>query len=164
MKNEGWLAIKGQKIKLCYNGPQSDCAIFTHNLQVSLDELFRSKFGIQVDEGYSFQTLRAALQVTTNSDFKTRIQKQLCGLNIGDGCDLSINPNQGTRHTICRIGCIGDYTAGECRLDDFALGVGVSSCYDGRGCESTGANTPSLHFRDATNYGNFDQMAFIYVQ
>jgi hypothetical protein len=165
MKNEGWLAVRGQKIRLCYNGPYSGCAVFTHNLQVTLEELFRSKFGVRVEENYSFHTLRTSLHVTTANNYQgSNLAKQVCGLNIGDGCNLATNPNIGDRNTICRIGCIGDKTATECRLDDFALGVGVSSCFDEHGCRSTGTNTPSLHYRDSNASGLFDQTAYIYVQ
>ena len=165
MKNEGWLAIKGRKLKLCYSGLHTACAVFTHNLQVSLDELFRSKFGVSVEENYSFQTLRSALHVSTSNNYQNNLNKQWCGLNVGDGCNYATNPNVGDRHTICRIGCIGDKSSTVCRLDDFALGVGVSSCSDQHGCGNTGANTPSLHYRDSSNAnGFFAQTAYIYVQ
>lgn len=131
---------------------------------MSLDELFRSKFGVRVEENYSFTTLRRILHVNTPYNYQKNLGKEWCGLNLGDGCNRATNPNFGDRHTICRIGCVGDYTPSQCRLDDFALGVGVSSCYDRYGCEDTGTNTPSLHYRDGTANGFFSQTAYIYVQ
>lgn len=74
-----------------------------------------------------------------------------------------------------RIGCIGDSTnsgfagcAGG--PDDYALGIGVSSCYDGGSCVNVGSGsntTPSLHIRGGsyqTSLGYINTTAFLYVR
>ncbi|XP_062514616.1 uncharacterized protein LOC134190192 [Corticium candelabrum] len=163
MKNRGWLSIPGRKVKVCFKGPHTSCAVFTHNLGIPLSRLFASKFGVTVTENYNFQKLRSAFRIPPNLTY--RANHQWCGLNVADGCNHATNPNVGARHTICRIGCIGDYSGkSQCRLDDFALGIGVSSCYDSHGCSGTGTSTKNLHYRDARQHGFFKQTAFIYVQ
>ena len=169
MKNEGWMTVKGRKLKLCSDSPHERCAVFTHNRQVSLDELFRNKFGVEVVEDYSLQTLSEVLGVTMPENLQnSKVASEWCGLNLGDGCNHASNPNVGSHHTICRIGCVGDLET-DCRYDNFALGVGVSSCQDRHGCYAAGANTPSLHYAvhvtggDGDGHGSFAQTAFIYV-
>ena len=161
MKNKGWLSIHGKKVKVCYNGPHTNCAVFTHNLGIPLSRLFASNFGVTVTENYNFRTLAAAFGVS----FTFAANAQWCGLNVGDGCAHGTNPNVAERHTISRIGCIGDYSKkGVCRLDDYALGIGVSSCYDNYSCDKTGTSTKNLHYRSGSKHGVFQQSAFIYVQ
>ena len=163
MKNKGWLSINGKKVKVCYNGSLTNCAVFSYNLGIPLSQLFVNNFGVAVQEDYRFKTLAAAFGVISSFTFPAN--HQWCGLNLGDGCAHGTNPNVAGRHTICRIGCIGDYSGqSECRLDDYALGIGVSSCYDGYGCVATGTTTENLHYRDGDNFGFFSQTAFIYVQ
>ena len=163
MKNRGWVSIPGRKVKVCFKGFQTSCAVFSHNLGLSLSRLFASKFGVTVSENYNFQKLRSAFHIPPNLTFKAN--KQWCGLNLGNGCNHGTNPNVGYRHTISRIGCIGDNSGHSmCRLDDYALGIGVSSCKDGHGCYRTGTRTKSLHYKDAGRFGYFRQTAFIYVQ
>ena len=67
-----------------------------------------------------------------------------------------------------RMGCIGDGNSdglAGCSggPDDYALGIGVSSCYDGYNCNNVG-NSDNLHYRDAGNSGTYNQTAFIYVK
>ena len=163
MKNKGWLSIHGQKMKVCYNGTHTNCAVFTHNLGIPLSQLFSNNFGVTVAENYDFQALATAFGVNPYMTFPAN--HQWCGLNLGDGCAHSTNPNVAERHTICRIGCIGDHSGrSECRLDDYALGIGVSSCYDNYGCVATGTTTENLHYRAGIKFGFFPQTAFIYVQ
>ncbi|XP_062505932.1 angiopoietin-2-like isoform X2 [Corticium candelabrum] len=163
MKSKGWLSINGQKVKVCYNGTHTNCAVFTHNLGISLSQLFANNFGVTVAENYDFRTLEAAFGVIPS--FTYSANHQWCGLNLGDGCAHGTNPNVAERHTICRIGCIGDNSGQSmCRLDDYALGIGVSSCYDGYDCYATGTTTENLHYRDWLNFGFFPQTAFIYMQ
>ena len=163
MKNKGWLTVKGKKVKVCYDGPHSNCAVFTHNLGIPLSQLFASKFGVTVTEYYNFRTLAAAFGVSSSFTFAAKLQ--WCGLNIGDKCGSNTSTNVAERQTIARIGCVGDYSStGVCKVDDYALGIGVSSCNDNHGCRKTGASTNNLHYRDGGKYGVFQQTAFIYVQ
>ncbi|XP_062506156.1 uncharacterized protein LOC134182738 [Corticium candelabrum] len=161
MKNKGWLSINGKKVKVCYNGPYTNCAVFTHNLGIPLSQLFASNFGVTVTENYNFQTLAAAFGVSLT--FPANLQ--WCGLNVGDKCVQGTSTNVAERQTISRIGCTGDYSkTGVCRMDDYALGIGVSSCHDGYGCSKTGTSTKNLHYLSGNKYGVFQQTAFIYVQ
>ena len=155
MKNKGWLNINGQKLKVCYDGPHTDCAVFTHNLGIPLSQLFAKRFRVAVTENYTFRTLRAAFNLSS-SVYRFPARAQWCGLNLGKCMG----------RTICRIGCIGDFTASSdvCGMDDYALGIGVSSCFDNYGCDSVGTSTNNLHYRDRPNHGVFLQTAFIYVQ
>lgn len=165
MKNEGWSTVTGNKLELCYGGPFTDCAVFTHNRNMTLANLFATQFLVSVTENHTFSGLIGLLGVGSSfHQYSTTLMKERCGLNFGDGCDANVSPNTGGRHTISRIGCIGDQSLNRCQLDDFALGVGVNSCTDGYGCKKTEANTKNLFYSDFNIHGNFQKVVFIYVQ
>lgn len=66
------------------------------------------------------------------------------------------------------IGCIGDTSLPRspngCNPDDYALGIGVSSCNSPQGCHNQVSTTSSLHFSMYSRYGDYHHTAFIYVK
>ena len=95
--------------------------------------------------------------------------KEWCGLNLGNLCNLVADPNKEPGTHICRIGCIGDTSIPRspngCNPDDYALGIGVSSCNSPQGCHNHQVSTTSsLHFSMYSRYGDYQQTAFIYVK
>ena len=169
MKSHGWALIKQNAIKVCYDGPEKDCAIFTHNIGMPMDKLFATTFGIDTDENWKFDTLLKAFGKSCDTK---NLRKQWCGLNLANICHPDdINPNLNPTNHIVRIGCIGSFSK-SCTPADFAIGLGLTSCYDGYGCGRVGPRTPSMHWacsmKNATDstaayYGTFDQTAFVYV-
>lgn len=61
MKNPGWFSVTSQVLRVCYSGPRSDCATFTHNRGLTLTQLFDTQFAIEVQEEYTFETLMKRL-------------------------------------------------------------------------------------------------------
>lgn len=61
MKNPGWFSVANQVLRVCYSGPRSDCATFTHNRGLTLTQLFGTQFAIEVQEEYTFETLMKKL-------------------------------------------------------------------------------------------------------
>lgn len=61
MKNPGWFSVPNQVIRVCYSGPRSDCATFTHNRGLTLTQLFGTQFAVEVQEEYTFETLMKKL-------------------------------------------------------------------------------------------------------
>ena len=57
MKNSGWSSVNCQAIKVCFSGPKSHCAIFTHGRGMPLSQLFASQFAVQTTEAYMFKVL-----------------------------------------------------------------------------------------------------------
>lgn len=57
MKNAGWFRIPNHVIKVCFSGPNSNCATFTHSKGVTLSTLFATMFAVQTTEAYSFERL-----------------------------------------------------------------------------------------------------------
>ena len=177
MKHEAWATYPSNELMLCFGAGQTNCAKFTHNQGVSLKTLFTSHTAVTTTEGYTFASLRAALGV---SSLPFNIPGGYwCGLNMAldtnGGCS-QVDPNSktcGSLGDIVRIGCIGDNTPGGfagCQggPDDYALGVGVSSCHDGGSCATIGCAAGSLHYRDqsvSTEEGaHFDYTAYIWVR
>lgn len=146
---------------LCLTGHDTGCAPFTHKRSMSLAHLFKTQFGVVPDEQYSFATLLKAFGKSCDLSV---LRQGWCGLNLGDTCDPTNNdPNKkpvSTTH-IARIGCIGDIQA-TCFPDDYALGVGVSSCKDGYGCENVG-DSKNMHYRCDYVHGTLMHTAFLYV-
>ena len=101
------------------------------------------------------------------------ITQEWCGLNLGNLCNMVANPNRNPGTHMVRIGCIGDTSAPRspsgCNPDDYAIGIGVTSCNKPHGChhfEFSSRNIgKSLHFSSyPSHYGYYDQTAFIYVK
>ena len=161
MKNEGWSLLRSDALMLCLTGPTTGCAPFTHKRNTSLAQLFKTQFGIVPDEQYSFATLLKAFDKSCDLSV---LRQGWCGLNLANTCNPSKDdPNKrpiSTTH-IARIGCIGDKQA-TCYPDDFALGVGVSSCKDGYGCSTVG-ESKNMHYRCDYVHGTFMHTAFLYV-
>lgn len=61
MKNPGWFSVANQVVRVCYSGPRSDCATFTHNRGLTLTQLFGTQFAVEVQEEYTFETLMKKL-------------------------------------------------------------------------------------------------------
>ena len=57
MKNPGWFSVSNQAVRLCYSGPRSNCATFTHNRGLTLTQFFGSQFAVEVQEQYTFESL-----------------------------------------------------------------------------------------------------------
>ena len=162
MKNEGWSLIPGNKIMVCLTGPTTSCAPFTHNKNMPLTNLFKTQFGVVPVEQYTFATLLKAFGKSCDLSV---LRQGWCGLNLANTCNPQRdNPNAvpvKTTH-IARIGCIGDQQA-TCFPDDFAFGVGVSSCKDGYGCTAVG-KSKNLHYRCNYVHGTLMDTAYFYVQ
>lgn len=162
MKNEGWSLIPGSKIMVCLTGPTTSCAPFTHNKNMPLTNLFKTQFGVVPAEQYTFATLLKAFGKSCDLSV---LRQGWCGLNLANTCNPQRdNPNAvpvKTTH-IARIGCIGDQQA-TCFPDDFAFGVGVSSCKDGYGCTAVG-KSKNLHYRCNYVHGTLMDTAYFYVQ
>lgn len=160
MKNRGWSELKQNSIRVCYDGVDSHCADFTHNKDITLTELFNNQFGVEVDEKYTFDSLLKAFGKKCDTG---RMVRQWCGLNVASICHpQDINPNLNPTNHIARIGCVGDILS-TCGPDDFALGIGVSSCYDRYGCAKVGPLTHNLHYACVPHYGAYNHTSFIYV-
>ena len=160
MKNHAYFLVKNNAIKVCFDGPYKDCATFTHSLGMNLAQLFAQEFGVTVDERWKFTKLLKA--IGKSCDMK-KIGKEWCGLNLANICHPEdINPNLNPTNHIVRIGCIGSLSK-SCTPADYALGIGVTSCRDGYGCDRVGPKTPSMHWSCDPYYGAFDQTAFIYI-
>lgn len=162
MKNEGWSTVTCNKILVCLSGPTTSCAPFTHNKNMSLTHLFKTQFGVVPSEQYTFATLLKAFGKSCDLSV---LRQGWCGLNLANTCNpQKDNPNitpVKTTH-IARIGCIGDQQA-TCFPDDFAFGVGVSSCKDGYGCSAVG-KSKNLHYRCNYVHGTLMETAYLYVQ
>ena len=261
MKNPGWFSVSNQAVRLCYSGPRSNCATFTHNRGLTLTQFFGSQFAVEVQEQYTFESLMKKLgkhldlghlktvsmlffitsycgrpeesainlqvaityawhgcsqhsfgfpitrsnrhlitrvltlyhmkltqsiasrhQRSISSNFlpplilklvcfwnnMSLISQEWCGLNLGNLCNLVADPNREPGTHICRIGCIGDTSLPRspngCNPDDYALGIGVSSCNSPGGCHGHVSKTSSLHYSMYSRYGDYQQTAFIYVK
>lgn len=263
MKNPGWFSVSNQAVRVCYSGPRSNCATFTHNRGLTLTQFFGSQFAVEVQEQYTFESLmkklgkhvdlghlktvsmlffitsycgrpeesailifRLVLRMhgmyicsqhsfgfpitRSNRHLITRvltlyhmkltqsiasrhqrsissaflpplilklvcfwnnmslISQEWCGLNLGNLCNLVADPNREPGTHICRIGCIGDTSLPRspngCNPDDYALGIGVSSCNSPGGCHGHVSKTSSLHYSMYSRYGDYQQTAFIYVK
>ena len=46
--------VPNQFIRVCYSGPRSDCATFTHSRGLTLTQLFATQFAVEVQEEYTF--------------------------------------------------------------------------------------------------------------
>ncbi|XP_078362402.1 uncharacterized protein LOC144646623 isoform X2 [Oculina patagonica] len=162
MKNDGWSKVSSNKILVCLSGPTTSCAPFTHNKNMSLTELFKTQFGVVPAEQYTFATLLKAFGKSCDLSV---LRQGWCGLNLANTCNpQKDNPNTTPVKTthIARIGCIGDQQA-TCFPDDFAFGVGVSSCKDGYGCSAVG-KSKNLHYRCNYVHGTLMETAYLYVQ
>ncbi|XP_068678355.1 uncharacterized protein [Montipora foliosa] len=162
MKNEGWSSVPCNKILVCLTGPTTSCAPFTHNKNMSLTDLFKTQFGVVPTEQYTFATLLKAFGKSCDLSV---LRQGWCGLNLANTCnpqkeDPNVFPVKTTH--IARIGCIGDQQA-TCFPDDFAFGVGVSSCKDGYGCTAVGKSR-NLHYRCSYVHGALMETAFLYIQ
>ncbi|XP_065669760.1 uncharacterized protein LOC100214365 isoform X2 [Hydra vulgaris] len=160
MKNHGWFLMRANVIKVCFDGAQKDCAEFSHNMGMRLNELFSQEFGVVVEQKWKFDDLLRALGKSCDT---SKIKRQWCGLNLANICHPEdMNPNLNPTNHIVRIGCIGAASF-TCTPADYAIGLGVSSCYDGYGCDRVGPKTPSMHWSCPPFYGTFDQTGFIYI-
>ena len=169
MKSHGWYAITGNAIKVCYDGLDTHCAEFTHNLGQDLTSLFANEFGVVPDEKWKFKDLLRAFGQSCDKvepkdkNKKPEMTKEWCGLNVANVCHPEdINPNLNPTNHIVRIGCIGAFSK-SCTPADFALGIGITSCFDGYGCGRVGPKTPSLHWACSPTYGTFAHTSFIFV-
>jgi len=161
MKNVGWNLIKSNVLLLCFSGHDSHCAPMTHGKDTNLRKLFQDHYGVVVDEQYTMATF---LKGIGKSCDLSKQRMSWCGLNLADVCNAKkANPNERPPKTthIVRIGCIGDATP-TCFPDDYAIGVGVTSCKDGFGCSNVG-QSKNLHYRCDYVYGAFSQTAYIFV-
>lgn len=57
MKNPGWFSVPNQVVRVCYSGPRSECATFTHNRGLTLTQFFGTQFAVEVQEEYTFESL-----------------------------------------------------------------------------------------------------------
>ena len=57
MKNAGWSSLTNQVIKVCFSGPRSHCATFSHGRGMPLSQLFASQFAVETTESYMFNVL-----------------------------------------------------------------------------------------------------------
>ncbi|KAF1744319.1 hypothetical protein MXB_3248 [Myxobolus squamalis] len=159
-KSHAWFLLRSNSLKLCIDGLFYHCADFTHNLGITLSDLFESQYGVSTEENWEFKKLLNAFGKTCNTK---NMKKEWCGLNLANICHpQEMNPNLNPTNHIVRIGCIGSEDI-KCTPSDFAIGVGVSSCYDGYGCERLGPSTPNLHWSCKPFYGTFDKISFLYV-
>lgn len=162
MKSKAYSLVVNNAILVCFSGRLQGCAPFTHRMNITLSEIFNKHFGIVVDEQYSFASL---MKVIGKSCDISALRQSWCGLNVANICDPKVaDPNQKpptTTHVV-RIGCIGDKTA-TCFPDDYAMGIGVTSCKDGFGCSGVGPSK-NMHYRCDYVFGAFSQTAFIYVK
>ncbi|XP_047125661.1 uncharacterized protein LOC100214365 isoform X1 [Hydra vulgaris] len=161
MKNIGFNLITSNVLLLCFTGPNTGCAIFTHGKNMPLSELFATKFGVVPEEQYTMANFMKAVGKSCDLSI---LRQSWCGLNLANVCDAKrSNPNDKPPTTthIVRIGCIGDRSA-TCFPDDYAVGIGVTSCKDGYGCSNVGPSK-NMHYRCDYVYGAFSQTAFIYV-
>lgn len=161
MKNIGYNLIKSNVLLLCFTGPETGCAPFTHGKNIPLQRLFATKFGVVPDEQYTMAPFMKAIGKSCDLSI---LRQSWCGLNLANVCDAKrANPNDKPPQTthIVRIGCIGDRTA-TCFPDDYAIGIGVTSCKDGFGCSNVGPSK-NMHYRCDYVYGAFSQTAYIYV-
>lgn len=152
--------MKNNAINICFDGPEKDCATFTHNLGMTLSNLFENQFGITVEEKWTFDGFLKAIGKSCNLK---EMNKYWCGLNMANICHAEeYNPNLNPTNHIVRIGCIGENEL-TCTPDDYAIGIGVTSCFDGYGCKRVGPNTPSMHWACDPFFGTLEQIAFIYI-
>ena len=161
MKNVGWNLLKSDVILLCYTGHNSGCAPFTHGKKTSLQDLFKNYYGIVPEEQY---TMAPFMKAVGKSCDLSILRQSWCGINLANVCNAkksSPNDKPPTTTHIVRMGCIGDRTA-TCFPDDYAVGIGVTSCKDGFGCSNVGPSK-NMHYRCDYVYGAFSQTAFIYV-
>lgn len=61
MKNPGWFSVPNQVVRVCYSGPRSHCATFSHNRGLTLTQLFGTQFAVEVQEEYTFESLMKKL-------------------------------------------------------------------------------------------------------
>ncbi len=161
MKNIGYVSLKSNVLLLCFTGPRSGCAPFTHGLNMPLAKLFSTRFGVVPDQQYTFATFMKSVGKSCDLSI---LRQSWCGLNLANVCDpKNGDPNESPPKTthIARIGCIGDRTA-TCFPDDYAIGIGVTSCKDGFGCSNVG-HSKNMHYRCDYVYGAFSQTAYLYV-
>lgn len=162
MKTTGYSQLISNVILVCFSGYNTGCAPFTHNKNVPANELFLKYFGIIPEEQYTFATLMKSFGKSCDL---SAMRQSWCGLNLANVCDIhGGNPNEKPPRTthIVRIGCIGDKTA-TCFPDDYAIGIGVTSCKDGFGCNNIG-NSKNLHYRCDYVFGAFSQTAYVYIK
>jgi hypothetical protein len=188
MKNRGWLDLPAKSIRVCYSGYNSDCAPFTPDSSMvntrlnkdyaTLQDLFSADRYIPVEEGYDPTELANSNHFDRAEDF-SGYSHNWCGLQYADeshdSCQM-IDPNSVSNDEptggVVRIGCIGDNSA-KCSStvgttggpDDYALGIGATSCRDGYGCDNVG-HSEATHYRDngASSYGTYATTPFIYVK
>lgn len=159
-KSHSWFLLRSNALKLCIDGQTSHCADFTHNLGMTLSNIFENQYGITTEENWDFKKLMAAFGKTCDAG---NLKNEWCGLNMANICSpQDTNPNLNPTNHILRIGCIGSEDD-QCAPGDYALGVGVSSCYDGYGCERPGPATQNLHWACKPFFGIFDKVAFLYI-
>jgi hypothetical protein len=173
MKNSLWSTLSSNEVKLCYGAGQTNCASFTHNIGKSLSQIFSAHTAVTVTENWTFGSLRSALGISPSYN---NVGGYFCGLNLAFGTNQGCNqvdPNSrscGGNGDILRIGCIGDNGGGFAGCnggpDDYGLGVGVSSCYDGGGCANVGCAYGSIHYRsDSSGEGaQFTNTAYFWVR
>ena len=166
MKSQAWVDLPGTVVRVCFSGPATGCANFSHAKGVALSALFLAPSHIDTSEKWTFASLRTALE--RPQAFGAAFQ--YCGINYatspaGSTKEVDINSlKDGSPGTAMRIGCIGDGSATAAGgPDDYALGIGVSSCLDGHSCPAVGVS-PSLHWRDAGSNGTYALTAFIWVR
>ena len=161
MKNMGYVLLNSNVLLLCFTGRNTGCAPFTHGRNMPLAKLFSTQFGVVPDEQYTFATFMKAVGKSCDLSI---LRQSWCGLNLANVCDAKKgDPNENPPRTthIARIGCIGDRTA-TCFPDDYAIGIGVTSCKDGFGCSNVGPSK-NMHYRCDYVYGAFSQTAYLYV-
>ncbi|XP_065062026.1 uncharacterized protein LOC135688898 isoform X1 [Rhopilema esculentum] len=161
MKNMGYVLLNSNVLLVCFTGRNTGCAPFTHSRNMPLAKLFSTQFGVVPDEQYTFATFMKAVGKSCDLSI---LRQSWCGLNLANVCDAKKgDPNEKPPKTthIARIGCIGDRTA-TCFPDDYAIGIGVTSCKDGFGCSNVGPSK-NMHYRCDYVYGAFSQTAYLYV-
>jgi subtilisin-like proprotein convertase family protein len=167
MKSQAWIDVPSDSVKLCHEGHATSCANFTHNRYNTLSQLFATPGAITTTEAWTFDLLDT---VFNRAEVYTP-NYQWCGINYASGhacaapCPVDINTlTDMDAGNAARIGCIGDASATQAGgPDDYALGIGVSSCQSGAGCGVL-TTSDNMHWRNGAAYGTYDDTAYVYVR
>ena len=178
MKSLAWSTIPNDILRVCYQGPTASCARFTHDKSWTLSQIFGHSERTDITDEWTWTSLAEAFGVTDVGSAAA----YYCGLNVAwennGNCDSITSADSrtdGNTGDVMRVGCIGDNTnsgLGGCGggPDDFALGIGVTSCRDGGGCTNVGSGNDDFnnhHIRGGnwqTDGGYVDSTSYLYVR
>ena len=170
MKNNVWNYFPHRVLAMSYqngNPSATNWFTFTHNLNITMNSVFSWD---NVTNGFITFNEYSANNVagTTPLDYTTKTGYGNLGLAPHGAVGLNAfmtpgsggarrNANQfsnGSAGSGVRIGFLGDFSAGgpvwpgqNGGPDDFALGIGIQSCYDAGGCNVFDTGSPATHSR-----------------